>query len=605
MILNIVDNGKVLKDNRNVQLNDFVVLTGENGSGKTQLLQFIHQFAHGIYNEETGMTVPDESGEHQLLPLRTDDGRLLREVVYALPGLRDQSQENNPNYSLITAIAQEWQQLEPFVAASTLIRHKTFSNVEEEIREVNNALKRLVGQAHTASSQHVTVSAKEIAEYQFTQLKNVAQACNKDVFELNFLDFIAFYKIPLNIFSAALDLLFHQFHLKAKNYPSLTQGVRPPWEIFNEILDRARFKYQAEYYESQNPEIPHPVKLRHKVTGKQIEFQNLSSGETTIMALIFALYNSSNDGHFPEVLLLDEPDAHLHPSLAQIFLEVIEDVLVKRHDVKVIMTTHSPSTVALAPDEAVYCMDLIAGCPRKQDRKSAVSILSSGLASVTIEEGSMGIVYNIKNTSADKHVLFTEGITDKMILEIAWHKLYPGKEPLFYIQDCFSANVLGNLFSQGNQAPDGIFYQFENKKLMALFDFDAAGFAQWNNKGAFSKIIQDDPRKCLTRTNGKNGFMMLLPVPDIPEITAQVISFENDTYGDRSSLTIECLLFDQPALKKYFRESPMPGGGVAHVFNSNKSKRDFAGELSHLNAVAFKNFVQLFDNIDRILTYDS
>lgn len=72
---------------------------------------------------------------------------------------------------------------------------------------------------------------------------------------------------------------------------------------------------------------------------------------------------------------------------------------------------------------------------------------------------------------------------------------------------------------------------------MALFDFDAAGFAQWNNKGGFSEIIQDDPRKHLMRSNGKNGFIILLPVPDIAEIIAQVVSFENDTYGDRSSLT--------------------------------------------------------------------
>ncbi|WP_431200939.1 AAA family ATPase [Mucilaginibacter sp. P19] len=353
----------------------------------------------------------------------------------------------------------------------------------------------------------------------------------------------------------------------------MTDDITPPWDVFNEILERAQFKYKAEYVESTQEENPQRVKLIDKQNGKEVFFENLSSGETTIMALIFALYNSSNKGHFPQVILFDEPDAHLHPSLTQVFLDVILDVLVEQHNVKVILTTHSPSTVALAPDESVYCMDRGLGRPVKEDKRTAINILSSGLVSLTIEESNLGINYNIHN--AGINVLFTEGITDKINLEIAWEKLYPGRKRNFYIQDSFSASFLGNLFTQGDQAPDGIFHQFDDLKMIALFDFDAAGYAQWNNKKKFPEIVEINPRKGLTRFNRKNGYLLLLPVPNIEEITKQVIVSENDTYEEKSYLTIESLLFDDIAVKGFFKTVPLPGGGLLIFLMIIKVKRNF------------------------------
>lgn len=41
MIINIKNNGKILKDKENLSLPDLTILTGENGSGKTQLLEYL------------------------------------------------------------------------------------------------------------------------------------------------------------------------------------------------------------------------------------------------------------------------------------------------------------------------------------------------------------------------------------------------------------------------------------------------------------------------------------------------------------------------------------------------------------------------------------
>jgi predicted ATPase len=604
MILNIIDNGRILKNASGIYIPDFTVLTGENGSGKTQLLEFIRDNAGGEkwQQDEYGNQRTDEEGNpvQPVYFISNDTSDNLYEVIYTYPGLKSSNyiygdQQQQP---LIETIKQQWYDLEPIVLAYNSVKHKTFDNATSELQELNTALSRLVVRMVQSNTQNPP-QARAAQLHQLEQLKQLSKMSGKGISDITLLDFIIFYIIPLDLFSAALDLLFHQFSLKRQYYEHLTRGVTPPLEVFNEILDKAKFKYRAEYLVSDQIEYPLPVKLVDRKNGKEVAFQNLSSGETTILALIFALYNSSNNGHFPQVILFDEPDAHLHPSLTQVFLDVIQEVLVKEHNVKVILTTHSPSTVALAPDESIYFMDRDLGHPVKEEKRAAINILSDGLASLTIEESSMGIAYNIAR--ANLNIVFTEGITDKINLEIAWKKLYGNKPKNFFIQDCFSASVLGNLFTQADQAPDGIFHQFNKLKMIALFDFDRAGYAQWNNKKKFSDLIETDPKKGLTRYNGKNGYLMLLPVPNIPEIRVQVIAAGITTYKDQSHLTIESLLFHIEELKDYFTTFSQPGGGLINVFNENKSKRDFSASIEKLDSTAFKEFESLFEKIETIL----
>jgi len=602
MLLNTTDNGKIIKSAQDIYLSDFTVLTGENGSGKTQLLEFIRDcvFGFGQFNE-MGAPLFDLDGEQKKLihPLLTQEREPLMEVVYSYPGLRNSFYEyEGQQQPLIETIKQQWNVLEPIAATYRSIKHKIFNNESEELKDLQAAMSRFITSA-TQASQHSPAKPKPITSHQLRELKKLSVSCEKAIDDLYLVDYIIFYSIPLGLFSSALDLLFHQHALKEIHYPELTKGVTAPLVVFNEILDRASFKYKAEYIVSPTIEYPLPVKLIDRKSGKIAEFGTLSSGETTILALIFALYNSENKGHFPQVILFDEPDAHLHPSLTEIFLDVIQKVLVQEQKVRVILTTHSPSTVALAPEESIYCMDRDLGYPIKEDKRAAINMLSSGLASMTIEESNIGITYNIKK--ANTHILFTEGITDKINLEIAWEKLYPGKKRNFYIQDCFSASFLGMMFNLGNDAPDGIFHQFSDLKMIALFDFDQAGYTNWNRDSKFPEMIETDPRKCLTRSNSQNAYMMLLPVPGIPEISNQVIISGNDTYKDQSFLTIESLFFGNEDLKKFFSTMPLAGGGIAYVINGNISKKKLSHMLHILPADNFFAFKPLFEKIETIL----
>jgi hypothetical protein len=67
-------------------------------------------------------------------------------------------------------------------------------------------------------------------------------------------------------------------------------------------------------------------------------------------------------------------------------LRVLNDVSVQRYGVKVILTTHSPTTVALAPEEAIYAMRRTPS-PRLQrtTRDHAVSALTVGISTLSVK----------------------------------------------------------------------------------------------------------------------------------------------------------------------------------------------------------------------------
>lgn len=156
-----------------------------------------------------------------------------------------------------------------------------------------------------------------------------------------------------------------------------------PWDVLNQAFKVAGFPFSV-----VSPTLT-PIADNYKLelatdTGERLQPGDLSSGEKMLLVLVLWLYNSQHYGQFPKLLLLDEPDAHLHPSMTSQFLKVIKDVLVDRFGVRVIMTTHSPSTVALAPENSLFVMSCTQ--PRIKPSNSTantVGLLTSGLVVVS------------------------------------------------------------------------------------------------------------------------------------------------------------------------------------------------------------------------------
>jgi hypothetical protein len=86
----------------------------------------------------------------------------------------------------------------------------------------------------------------------------------------------------------------------------------------------------------------------------------------------------------PRVLLLDEADASLHPSMVKCLLTVIEEIFVKQYGVTVLLTTHSPSTVALTPTDSLYVMSRELPRLRPASVDEALRYLTVGLPALSV-----------------------------------------------------------------------------------------------------------------------------------------------------------------------------------------------------------------------------
>lgn len=236
-----------------------------------------------------------------------------------------------------------------------------------------------------------------------------------------------------------------------KNLPVLneTQFIlkhgEKPWDVLNKVLS----KFDSLDYIVSSPEGSDvfgnfQLKLIHtKKEDLKVDFSSLSSGERVLMALVACVYKASADNIFPDVLLLDELDASLHPSMMKNMLAVIKDIFLDK-GIKVILVTHSPTTIALAPEESIFVMakdgvDRIS----KKSQKDALAILTEGFA--TLDEGIMvfdaavqnalSIITEGKNTLLIQKALDFYGVTDVKV--ITGFEDSSGKEQLKTLFDFF------------------------------------------------------------------------------------------------------------------------------------------------------------------------
>lgn len=136
-----------------------------------------------------------------------------------------------------------------------------------------------------------------------------------------------------------------------------------PWDIINKIIDNIfDHKFQFTIPDINSSSYSYQTQLKHKESDDVISINNLSSGEKTLLWLAITLFNSqyynSNIIASPKLLLLDEPDAFLHPQMVLKLYQTLNEFCSK-FDAKIILTTHSPTTIALAPNDSIFVISPI------------------------------------------------------------------------------------------------------------------------------------------------------------------------------------------------------------------------------------------------------
>ncbi len=184
-------------------------------------------------------------------------------------------------------------------------------------------------------------------------------------------------------------------HITASHYKEeekfLKENGEAPWKIMDQIFKESSLPFTFNNPEEEKFDMLKPFQFKIFDSNKmEVPFSDLSSGEKVLVSLVLFLYNSDSRGIFPKLFLMDEPDAHLHPSMTSQFLRVVKNVLVDKHGVHVIMTTHSPSTIALAPDDSIFIMEKPTKIIKPSSKNQAIALLTAGL--VFVAEGTKTVI---------------------------------------------------------------------------------------------------------------------------------------------------------------------------------------------------------------------
>jgi ABC-type molybdenum transport system ATPase subunit/photorepair protein PhrA len=396
-----------------ITLPKFVVLTGRNGSGKTHLLTAIKG------GQVRSSLAPDVNVDVRLFDSAT--------IIPADTGIFDPAQDQSKRSQWFTALTSNREQHYPGlrqhainlgVPAEYCLNIKKINSLTvEELRAVLQDASK-AEEVAASIKQHIKQLGSNVGSNSFNQIGDeywrkavpkIQQNSPEDFLvssqsaffqNRNFLwgDVDPFQQAFGRVFTRYRELIHDNDRLQkypppddpSRRYLSPEEFVAeygtPPWDFVNQILEECRLDFRVD-----NPPLheiaSYEPKLYKLSTTVEMRFLDLSSGEKVLMSFALCIYNSQDSRQaiaFPKLLLLDEVDAPLHPSMAASLLNTIQNVLVRDRNVSVILTTHNPSTVALAPEEAIYSMNPAGPRIDKVSKSFALSLLTTGVPTLSI-----------------------------------------------------------------------------------------------------------------------------------------------------------------------------------------------------------------------------
>lgn len=209
-----------------------------------------------------------------------------------------------------------------------------------------------------------------------------------------------------------------------------------PWKIINTIIEST---FDKKFYFSEPDEssqsYDYNAELIQRDTGLPVTVNALSSGEKTLLWLALTLFNSQYYDLLavktPKLLLLDEPDAFLHPQMVVKMYRVLEKFSAS-FDSRIFITTHSPTTVALAPEGSTYIVNDNSILPITKDE--GVAELLDGVTQISISPN-------------NRRQVFVESQYDANTFQLIYSKLS-------HNSDYIDPKVSLNFISSGPKMPE-------------------------------------------------------------------------------------------------------------------------------------------------------
>jgi predicted ATP-dependent endonuclease of OLD family len=537
-------------------LPEFIIITGENGSGKTHLLECLRMYGVDNIPQNQINWIPSD---WKASPLQQNKQNRNRQTY--------EQQMSSIKTTLINSLRQRGsrpqQQYEPYLL---------------EI------------------AQKLNKTIKELTEEDITQ--NIPYDIqNKLLVENDFISLFTMWRYDYDSKCGEAN------RKDDKDTLERLREEKSPWALINELFEKYNFDYRLVDPTDQKGQF-NSLYFYHKNTSLRLTLNDLSSGEQMIAMLILWSYHPST-GKRCQLLLLDEPDAFLHPSMCELLMKILFEKMYKEYGIKIIMSTHSPSTIVYAPEESIYLMQKTGNRFKKTSKAAAIKELSSGMIAFSRDYAKENISLFYKAMNSKKNtIILVEGKHDIDHIQLAHKKLYR-LEPNFEMISLSGADKLRNFFVS---AP--IEQCFSDKKVIAIFDADEKGI---NRASKINGTVDKTHDNCYLCNN--NWYYMILPAPHSHMSTLQncpiemlyplsllnkhkmikklPISFINNKFKDKDQLSHSdwsacndrwCYRLDPDLSKK-----------------NDTRKKGFASSAENFEIKHFDDFKVLFEQINFLI----
>lgn len=541
-----------------IELPDFTVLTGVNGAGKSHFLGAIVN--QSIEISDTGILKPI------ITLFNYETFKLNNEAGHSSDAIYKKS---------INAWGLYTRSILPHVKTwHARCDTEEYEKLKQHCYNENKAFWEIAPEEYKNNMSTLFLNIKKQNQEEISGIYELVQNIPYGLHEITRERFLQLYKphmLKNNFLPDQLGQIFWDYHIKytdndfaefqnqkyKENEIVLTeteftaQHGEKPWEVINEILDQ----FQSLQYKVNSPKRgktagSFQLKLKHlNKDNLNVDFNNLSSGEKVLMALVASIYKASTNTGFPNLLLLDEIDASLHPSMIQNMLNAIQNTFLNK-GIKVILVTHSPTTIALAPEESIFVMKQ-SGSNRieKKSKTDALNVLTQGF--VTLDQG----LKLFDEITQSKLTIITEGNNTVLIRKALEFYNVTEVDILLDCEDISGKNQLKVFFDFLSKI------EHENKVLF-VWDCDVK--------------------------HGKQARKNTYP-----------FSFPKNEQNKIADTGIENL-FPPSLFKKFSRTIIEPDGETSFKLSSSKKREFEQFVLNRNNPEDFKNFSSLINKIKEI-----
>lgn len=386
--------GFQLKNSTDID-SDIIVLTGKNGSGKTRLIE-------SIQNRSSEVKIDGE----------TISNREISIVSHSTL---------NPSFAYGLDVNQQQARITETLRFYDQIKHEFDLSVNQ------NGLNQ-----HSRSAMGGDNSLDYMSLFRLAS--SISKKLGKSASKLTHDEIILHYEEPANniLGVQSLSAISNQY-IKRKEQNEINEWKNTiknidvdylnnkeffeifgdkPWLTINKILnDTFDGKFQFSIPDETSKSYAYQAQLLQVDTGKPVGVDALSTGEKTLLWLALTLFNSQYYDatlvKVPRLLLIDEPDAFLHPKMVVKMYKVL-DSFHKNFGSKIVITTHSPTTVALAPDNSVYIIEQ--GFLTLVEKDVAISELLDGITQISL-------------SPENRRQVFVESQYDANIFQLIYSKL--------------------------------------------------------------------------------------------------------------------------------------------------------------------------------------